>query len=229
MIYDAVGDNPGDCLREVTSDQCIAGRGGFFDGRLGGFDMVTERPGEVIGLTTFEIGTNTTLTEMPIKVAKTRQGAVNGIGLTRNSSFLRRLKDGGFISSRSFSYWSGISSVEENRRRDGHVVLGGIDKGKTTGKSFTGDIRTGDASDCESGLILEIMEISMDLADGTSETVSDFNIPQPYCLLPGMRVMQMPRAVIDRYDEVMDIQFLEDYGTDNLKSSHGRMYRPSNV
>ncbi|KAK1676698.1 aspartic peptidase domain-containing protein [Colletotrichum godetiae] len=119
---------------------------------------------------TMKLNSNLTLDNLAMGIALSdwdTQGykAMMGLGLGSNSTILRVLKESGKITSRTWSlFWGrgfGMSS-----QLDGHLIYGGYDRAKVSGKRYTQPL-TPNIAQCESQLMVTVTDLTMNFDNGT--------------------------------------------------------------
>ncbi|KAK2000739.1 hypothetical protein LX36DRAFT_571600 [Colletotrichum falcatum] len=146
---------------------------------------------------TMKLNDNVTLNALAMGIALSdwdTQGynAMMGLGLGLNSTILRVLKDSGKIASRTWSlFWGrgfGMSS-----QLDGHLILGGYDRAKVSGKRYTQSLTPGKAQ-CESQAVVTVTDLTMNFDNGTDASLfTSRSNAISACINPTLSVMmRMP-------------------------------------
>lgn len=129
-------------------------------------------------------------------------GALNQLGLGSNSSLLRNLITRGAIDSQTWSIWQGWSGAEASQQIDGNIVLGGYDEAKFIGANVTQPIQYD--PNCASGLIITITDITMNLKNGSSPSISGTSLGQALraCVLPESDLVDLPYDAWGRFKDI---------------------------
>ncbi|KAF0325620.1 hypothetical protein GQ607_007062 [Colletotrichum asianum] len=191
---------------EWSKDGCTSFRGGSYDQLASKTTETTSQdafpeddgwPDTKQVADTMKVNDNVTLTDLAMGVALSdwdTQGynAMMGLGLGLNSTILRVLKDSGKIASRTWSlFWGrgfGMSS-----QLDGHLILGGYDRAKVSGKRYTQSLTPGKAQ-CESQAVVTVTDLTMNFDNGTDVSLfTSMSNAISACINPTLPVMmRMP-------------------------------------
>lgn len=225
FVWDSGGPNPGEC-GDTTRAQCERMRGGLYERdpangwkespRLDFVDSTTYR-----GTDTISLGTSQ-LTEAPLTVIS--KVAMNGLGLGPSSSLLDRLINDSLIASRSWSAWGGQFASGAKEAMDGHIVFGGQDEAKITGDNETFPTLPVE-SDCDTGLVIEVTDISMINPDGRATGLLRTPFNNKFCLAPGMPILFLPRDVFQIMSDEIGEEPEEDMGIDQTRGAVGPVYQ----
>lgn len=216
------------CWANTTQSQCVTLKGGLYDPDLStsaeGSLTVFEAGGDPSDQAGNNIGPHiwfnefakdtlhvngTSLEEFPIGMSGLDFGgrfdSQANIGLGQNSTFLQALKDGGHISSRTWSYWAGINSATSSAARDGQIVFGGYDAAKASGPNITQPLAA-PSKGCPSGMSMIVTTMRLDFPNGTQ---SDLLSPGTFsaCFQP-----DFPFVMTAPYDPYYE-RFMNDTGT----------------
>ncbi|RAO64781.1 uncharacterized protein BHQ10_000793 [Talaromyces amestolkiae] len=183
---------------QYSGNGCITTRGGAYEasqstsnepGNTSNFSPDSPRPSPSPVVDTFALNNNTSLSNYTFGVSQDDLGyqlynPQASLGLDRNSTFLRALKDAGKIGSRSWSFFWGLTAP--NNSLDGHIIVGGYDKEKITGNAanYTGTIDYAASSACLSGMVVDITNITILDLNGTVNSLLSNSNTIPACLRP---------------------------------------------
>lgn len=188
---------------------CTALRGGLFDqSAMPNFkEMTSNTNGDgaseanhVYGTDSIKFG-KTSIEDWDLDILLGNRWAMNGFGLNRGSKMLHRLKNEGYIPSRSFSLWWGQQGTESKNQMDGNLVFGGIDQAriKSMGNNYTDKIAPLD-NPCPTGLEVSVTDISMLFANGTNTSIFGSPISSTkFCIFPGQHWVQLPMDAIENF------------------------------
>ncbi|KAK1462224.1 hypothetical protein CMEL01_14191 [Colletotrichum melonis] len=150
---------------------------------------------------TMKLNSNLTLDNLAMGTAMSdwdTQGyyAMMGLGLGSNSTILRVLKESGKIASRTWSlFWGrgfGMSS-----QLDGHLIYGGYDRAKVSGKRYTQSL-TPNIAQCKSQLVVTVTDLTMNFDNGTDVSIFPSKSSAiSTCINPTLPVMM--RMPLDPY------------------------------
>ncbi|KAK1633627.1 aspartic peptidase domain-containing protein [Colletotrichum phormii] len=123
---------------------------------------------------TMKLNSNLTLDNFAMGIALSdwdTQGykAMMGLGLGSNSTILRVLKESGKIASRTWSLFWG-RGFGMSTQLDGHLIYGGYDRAKVSGKRYTQPL-TPNIAQCESQLVVTVTDLTMNFDNGTDVSI----------------------------------------------------------
>jgi hypothetical protein len=118
------------------------------------------------------------------------------IGLGRDSSLLRTLKETGRIGANAYSLFWGLASGPKERQTNGSLLLGGVDEALTgTGTENFASTLTYDFG-CSTGMLVAVNDIELNWPNGTDTSIfedSKSTVMQA-CLQPDFPgLMTLPR------------------------------------
>lgn len=93
-------------------------------------------------------------------------------GLGQNSTTLNTLHAAGHIASRSWATFWGRTGATESTQSDGSFILGGFDRAKSSGQNYTDSLSYSN-SECSSGILVTVTDITVDFANGTKANLFD--------------------------------------------------------
>ena len=201
-----------------TTAVCNARLGGLFDEgsssswneypdytalEYGNIDGALQHYANSTGKDILTLSDQLSLGEFPF--ALDRAGAIgdgeglNKLGLGYNSSLLRRLMTSGNTNSQTWSIWQGWSGAEASQQIDGNIVLGGYDRAKLNGANVTQPIVYD--PNCAHGLIVTINDITMNLKNGSSVSISGTSYGQAIraCVEPTSNTIGLPHDTWGRF------------------------------
>ena len=173
---------------------------------FGNVDGAVKEYAKSSGTDVFTISDRLRLGELPFAVehAGALLGArgLNQLGLGSNSSLLRHLATRGTINSQTWSIWQGWSGAEASQQIDGNIVLGGYDVAKFQGANVTQPIQYD--QNCDPGLIITITDITMNLKNSSSISISRASDEQALraCVDPKFDAINLPDDICDRFIDV---------------------------
>lgn len=215
-IYDSTAS----CQSDTTA-VCNARLGGLFDEassstwdeypsytalEFGNIDGALQHYANSSGKDIFTLSDQLSLSEFPF--ALDHAGAIsdgeglNQLGLGSNSSLLRRLMTSGTTNSQTWSIWHGWNGAEASQQMDGNIVLGGYDRAKFKGANVTQPIQYD--PNCGHGLIVTITDITMNLKNSSSVSISGASFGQALraCVEPKSTTIDLPHEIWDRFISV---------------------------
>lgn len=230
-MFDAFSPDPGNCLNPntTTAQQCQRMRGGFYERNPDDGWVEDERPDFSTGGGPINQGSDSIYlgdTEVPSTPLFIEDNfLMNGLGMGPDSLLLNKLKDDGYIASKSWSMWRGQYANKDKEEVDGHIIFGGVDEAKLTGESETFPTQPIDREDCDSGFVIEATGLS--ITTGARGTVELQNAPfQRYCLVPAVPLLSLTE---DAYDTILDsfgnAEVIEPTRMDDILGLVGNGYR----
>lgn len=212
-VYETGGDPLGYCGGDANNNVCFTFRGGLFDqDRSSTFEVAegdrpdTQEAGPILpGVDVINIASNLSLPGFPLDVNRGERFFQNGFGLGPQSTILKRLRDWGYIASRSYSFWYGLFGIQEADQIDGHLVFGGYDRSKVTGPNYTMPIQA-QTSECDTGLLVSVQSVELEFFNGTRVDLvggRGDNTFRSFCIITGIRQVQVPGPAFDRFVNMM--------------------------
>ena len=125
---------------------------------------------------------------------------LNSFSLSPDSTFLAALKDQGHISSKVWSYWWGADTATKETSQDGSIVIGGYDRAKTGGPSYTGKLDI--SPTCPTGMVVNVHDLLLTFPNGStnhflSPGESDFKA----CIRPDWKqAINLNGQIYDRFE-----------------------------
>lgn len=181
----------------------------------------------------FTLNSNLTLEGFPLGIPRTDWKSSYtpqmAFGLGHNSTILSVLKTAGKVSSRTWSFFWGLTGPTQNVQMDGSFVFGGYDRAKVKGKNYTRPLSTLKPT-CTTGMLVTIVDIRLNFPNGSSPSL--FTGPQSAamsaCIEPDFPVlMTMP---YDPYYEYFSTLIGGTYiGRSFGINFYGMLYAPQNV
>ena len=154
----------------------------------------------------------TSLTDFPVGISRITGGFdhsphINILGLASSSSLLTALSKKEEIASRSFGYWGGLNGAEAKYQVDGNLVLGGYDQAKVNGPNVTMPI-TNAIVDCESGLVVPIADIEMNLRNGSNISIMGEQLGSSFkaCVKPDQDSINFAHDIWANFVEVSGVK-----------------------
>ena len=182
-MYD-VGDF---CDHNTTPLQCEGNERGQFDAKIssswsqvadvaaagGATTDFGNGRGDIFGTDIIYLNNTANLTSFPIGVIR---GGVNlqghVLGLHTNSTLLDALLRAKLIASRTWSLFWGLTGAEPKTQMDGSLILGGLDKAKTTGENSTERLSSEPfLTGQECTLLVTVTAINMNFPNGTNSNI----------------------------------------------------------
>lgn len=185
-------------------------------------DFTSLNDSDIWGIDMIHLNATTTVEAFPIAISTHRTFPLNSIGLGLNSSLLDALNASGKIMSSTWSVFWGLIGAEAQNQMDGSVILGGFDRAKTTGNNLTLPVQT--ATDCRTGLVVMVQDISMEFASGKAQSILDS--PLEMCIDPSFQLVSLPSGVMDLFSKNAGGSFLRL--ADGLYN-HGMVYKLKDV
>lgn len=204
--------SPSEDLRALCFDDTIARcstvRGGLFDtdqsdtfqeDQAGRPDL-NQNGALTFGIDTVTVRENISMPDFPVDVRHVSHHYMNTLGVGAESTVLTRLRDWGYIASRSFSYWHGFNGAGAEDQVDGHMILGGYDRARTRGQNVTAPISNN--PDCPGGLVVSVENVQMKFASGRSVGLMGESVGRPlesFCVNSGVPEVVFPEPVLNRF------------------------------
>ncbi|OJD11665.1 hypothetical protein AJ78_07609 [Emergomyces pasteurianus Ep9510] len=201
-----------ECTGKISEDNCIWFRGGVFNEAESSSWVPTEIPdvydfrasgnqrliNSPWGNETITLKPDTTVGSVPLYSPKTGQPPQGSIGLGRASSFLDVLKAQKKIASRTWSLFWGWQGLEASYQMKGNLVLGGYDRAKTKGDSFTKDFV--DAKECTSELMVYVKEIYITTWFGEKKNIFEsLGSTLNACIRPDFPPISLPDPIFQNF------------------------------
>jgi hypothetical protein len=123
------------------------------------------------GRDTVTINSTFQLTKFPFGIPRNDDMSFSMVGLGPDSVLLSRLRDAAAIASRSWSLYWGQTGTAPEHQMDGSLVIGGIDKAKTTSENYTGSL--GGSSGCQ--MTVPLTDMLLVFPNGTETSLFDKN------------------------------------------------------
>lgn len=181
-----------------SGSACITTRGGAYEasqstsnepGSTSDYAPDSPSPAPSCNVDTFTLNNNTSISNYTFGVSQDDFGyqlytPQASLGLDRNSTFLRALKGAGRIGSSSWSYFWGLTAP--NASLDGHIIVGGYDQEKIVANAgnYTGTINYTANSDCQSGMAVQIANMTIIDLNGTVSSLFPNSSSIRACLRP---------------------------------------------
>ncbi|ORY72113.1 uncharacterized protein BCR38DRAFT_418942 [Pseudomassariella vexata] len=173
---------------DYPDQSCITARGGAYDvvsstthdqgdGAAFASDSSQDLPQLTQYSDQFILNSHVQLSNYNFGVAQNNSGEqmyypMATLGLGRNSTFLRGLKEQGLISSLSWSFFWGLEG--RNTPLNGSIVFGGYDEAKLHGTNYT---RKLNYTRCKSGMDVTVSGISLKFLDGSKYPMLESSLP----------------------------------------------------
>lgn len=127
---------------------------------------------------------------------------MNAVGLGRNSTILNALIAAKAIGSKTFGLFYGWVGADSDHQVDGNLVLGGYDAAKVTGENVTIPFTNNEA--CPSGLVIEISNISMPLANGSNLPIfgTSENSLMKACIEPQSTLIEISSNIYQNFFKI---------------------------
>ncbi|KAL9090991.1 MAG: hypothetical protein Q9159_001617 [Coniocarpon cinnabarinum] len=171
---------------------------------------------------TFTFKSGVSLEQNPFGVAEsytTSLHPTNTFGLGPDSWTLPLMQQQGHISSKVWSFWWGKDGPTAETSQDGSLVFGGYDRAKVTGPNITRTL--GPVSNCPTGIVVDINDLELKFANGTSASVVSGGQSFSACVRPDWVV------AIDVNGGIFN-QFEQATGTSSVGRSAGLYFYGTN-
>lgn len=226
FLYSAEGDNPGSC-ENTTYENCYRFRGGLYErDESTGWSQVAKNDNDYVngikGTDSIYLG-DLELPRYPLLVLN--RFLMGGIGVTYDSTLIAALKSAGRITSNSWSVWFGQRpDADGEGEMDGHLIFGGQDEAKFSSESATWSIDNASKDICETGLVVDITQITAQRQDGTDFNLLDGDQPVSYCIVPGISLIGLSNDAYDRLVEEIASPVIQLYTFNDNDGDMGPMF-----
>lgn len=240
-----VYDSQGQCISDWPENTCTTFRGGQYDANasrtyieanssIAVFDSTPNVTTQSLwAKDSLAFNSNLTLENFPLGIPRTDWGGFYDpqmvLGMGPNSTILSALKAAGKVSSRTWSFFWGLTGATPNVQMPGSFVLGGYDRAKVTGNNHTQPLSSLKPT-CKTGMLVTIVDMQLNFPNGTSPSLFNgtLSAAMSACIQPDFPViMTMPYDPYYAY-------FMELAGGTFLGRSlgvnyYGMNYAPQNV
>lgn len=134
----------------------------------------------------------------------------SALGLGRNSTFIETLYDNQMVASRTWSLFWGLEGGSPGEQMDGSLIIGGYDRAKTAGPNMTQTFSSfADQALCPSSMIVDVADISVTFANGTSTSLLDTTSTGfRACIKPDIPLLTLPTDIFTAFSDSIGGTFI---------------------
>lgn len=133
----------------------------------------------------------------------------SALGLGRKSTFIETLYESRLIASRTWSLFWGLEGADPISQMDGSLIIGGYDRAKTTGPNMTRPFSSlADQASCPSSMIVEVTDLALTFANGTSVSLLGNRSNFSACIKPDVPLVTLPTDVFAAFSTTIGGTFL---------------------
>ncbi|KKA17825.1 hypothetical protein T310_8237 [Rasamsonia emersonii CBS 393.64] len=200
----------GQCISDWPENTCTTFRGGQYDANasrtyieanssIAAFDSTPNVTTQSLwAKDSLTFNSNLTLENFPLGIPRVDWGGFYDpqmvLGMGPNSTILNALKAAGKVSSRTWSFFWGLTGATPNVQMPGSFVLGGYDRAKVTGNNHTQALSSLKPT-CKTGMLVTIVDMQLNFPNGTSPSLFNgtLSAAMSACIQPDFPViMTMP-------------------------------------